>query len=176
MWKDKCCKLCIKELEKKKFLKNQNWEERNFWIVQVVILLLNFIFQNLSAHHKIPPTIYHSKGGWLERIKKTRIFLKSTIFYTMFFIRRHKKWYNFSINFVPPVCNPCHHFENISQWWILDSIFKEWSHLKKNKFTSRTDHSIFEIFCISKFLYLSFQASWNDNKLVQYNSNYQLVN
>lgn len=142
-----------KRAGKKKFLKNQNWEERNFWMVQVVILLLNFIFQNLSAHHKIPPTIYHSKGGWLERIKKTRIFLKSTIFYTMFFIRRHKKWYNFSINFVPPVCNPCHHFENISQWWILDSIFKEWSHLKKNKFTSRT-------FYIRNFLHIQIPLSF----------------
>lgn len=45
-WKDhgkiNGCK--VKELAKKKFLKNQNWEERNFWMVRIIILLLNFIF------------------------------------------------------------------------------------------------------------------------------------
>lgn len=62
IWKDKWLQSICKRAGKKKFLKNQNWEERNFWMGQVVILSLNFIFQNLSAQHKISPTIYHSKG------------------------------------------------------------------------------------------------------------------
>lgn len=43
-------------------------------MVRIIILLLNFIFQNLSAHHKIPPTMYHSKEDWLEKIKKKQGF------------------------------------------------------------------------------------------------------
>lgn len=75
--------------------------------------------------------MYHSKEDWLEKIKKkTRIFLKSTIFHTMFFIQRQKNDTTFHLTLYT-IVTPVTIFENISQRWILDNIFKEWSHLKK---------------------------------------------
>lgn len=59
--------------------------------------------------------MYHSKEDWLEKIKKkTRIFLKSTIFHTMFFIQRQKNDTTFHLTLYT-IVTPVTIFENISQ-------------------------------------------------------------